>query len=64
MSRPDRKFRLTLALSFVALIALVLGIAYAVNARRAADCARLGARSVSIQSGYLCISPDGRVVGP
>jgi hypothetical protein len=48
----------------VALTLLALWIASVVNTGRERTCAELGARHVNTPGHFLCISPDGRVVGP
>ena len=48
----------------VALTLLALWIASVVNADRERTCAAMGARHVNTPGHFLCISPDGRVVGP
>jgi hypothetical protein len=57
-----------LAIMLAVVLAIVLGavgIGFWIDDRQSHTCAALGAHRVSTGRGnYLCISPDGRVVGP
>lgn len=62
---PGARFRIALALGMVLLAIAVVGIALALHDGQVSDCRTMGAERVGTgQGNFVCISPDGRVVGP